>query len=143
MEFKEFIQRVQEETGLTSPDEATAAVEAVLGTLGEMLAPTERRHLIAQLHKPMKDYVSRWVARPPKEMAGPHRFPLEEFYHRVAARSGVRYPAAVHHTQAVMKVLRDAVPIGELADVFRDLPREYDELLTGVPATPGSPSIVE
>jgi hypothetical protein len=42
-----------------------------------------------------------------------------------------------------MKVLRDAVPIGELADVFRDLPREYDELLTGVPATPGSPSIVE
>ena len=143
MESKEFIKRVQGETGLAAPDEAEAAVAAVLGTLGEMLPPTGRRHLAAQLPKPMKDYVGRWVERPPKEVTRPHRFPLEEFYHRVAARSDVRYPAAVRHSQAVMKVLRDAVSPAELADVFRDLPQEYDELLTGVPATPASPSIVE
>jgi len=32
---------------LDAPDEAAAATEAVLGTLGEMLSPTERRHLAA------------------------------------------------------------------------------------------------
>jgi len=95
------------------------------------------------LPKPLKDYVTQWVERPPREMTRPHRFPLEEFYHRVAARSDVRYPAAVKHTLAVMEVLREAVPQGELADVFGDLPQEYDELLTGIPASPASPSIVE
>jgi uncharacterized protein (DUF2267 family) len=143
MESKEFIKRVQDETGLTTPDEAQAAVAAVLGTLGEMLPPTERRHLAAQLSKSLKDYVSQWVERPSKEVTRPHRFSLEEFYQRVAARSDVRYPAAVQHTQAVMKVLREVVSQGELADVFRDLPQEYDELLTGVPTSPASPSIVE
>ena len=143
MEHKEFIQRVQGETGLTSPDEAVIAIEAVLGTFGEMLAPMERRHLTAQLPKPLKDCVSRWVERPPREMTRPHRFPLEEFYQRVAARSEVRYPAAVKRSQAVMKVLREAVPQGELDDLFRDLPQEYAELLTGAPQSPASPSIVE
>jgi uncharacterized protein (DUF2267 family) len=123
MESKELIKRVQDETGLTAPDEAEAAVAAVLGTLGEMLPPTERRHLATQLPKSLKDYVHQWVERHSKEVTRPHRFSLEEFYQRVAARSDVRYPAAVQHTQAVMKVLRDAVPPGELADVFRDLPQ--------------------
>ncbi len=143
MEYNEFIQRVQEEAGLAAPDEATAATEAVLGTLGEMLSPTERRHLAAQLPKALKGYVTEWMERPPKEKGRPHRFGLEEFYHRVAARSDVRYPAAVRHSQAVMKVLRAAVAPGELADIFRELPLEYEELLTGVPQSPVSPTVVE
>jgi uncharacterized protein (DUF2267 family) len=143
MESKEFIKRVQDQAELTSSDEAVAAIEAVLGTLGEMLSPLERRHLAAQLHKPMKDYVSRWAQRPPKEITRPHRFTLEEFYNRVAARSNVRYPAAVRHSQVVMRVLREAVAEGELAGVFRELPQEYDELLTGTAKSPASPSIVK
>jgi uncharacterized protein (DUF2267 family) len=143
MKHEEFIKRLQEEAELAAPDEATRIIAAVLGTLGELLSPTERRHLAAQLHKPLKDYVGRWVERPPREMTRPHRFALEEFYHRVAARSAVRYPAAVKHSQAVMKVLHEAVPQGELDDIFRELPREYEELLTGTPTSPASPSIVE
>ncbi len=143
MKREEFIKRVQEEAELAALDEATRTIEAVLGTLGELLSPTERRHLAAQLQKPLKDYVGRWVERPPREMTRPHRFVLEEFYQRVAARSGVRYPAAVRHSQAVMKVLREAVPQGELDDIFRELPQEYEELLTGTPQSPVSPSIVE
>ena len=142
MESKEFVKRVQDQAELAAPDDAVAAIEAVLGTLGEMLSPLERRHLAAQLHKPMKDYVSRWVQRPPKEITRPHRFTLEEFYNRVAARSEVRYPAAVKHSQVVMKVLREAVAPGQLADVFRELPEEYEELLTGTVKSPASPSIV-
>lgn len=143
MEYNEFIQRVQEEAGLAVPDEATVVIKAVLGTLGEMLSPTERRHLAAQLPKSMKDYVTGWMQRPPKEKGRPHRFGLEEFRHRVAARSDVRYPAAIRRSRAVMKVLREAVTPGELADIFRELPQEYEELLTGTPRSPVSRTVVE
>ncbi len=143
MEYNEFVKRVQDEAELPEPDEATAAIRAVLGTLGEMLTPMGRRHLAAQLNKSMKDFVSAWMEHPPKEKGRPHRFSLEEFYQRVAARSDVRYPAAVRRSQAVMKVLREAVAPGELADIFRELPQEYEELLTGTPRSPVSPTVVE
>lgn len=143
MEYQEFVKRVQEEAESAAPDEAAAAIEAVLGTLGEMLSPTERRHLAAQLPRSMKDYVTEWMERPPKEKGRPHRFSLEQFYNRVAARSDVRYPTAVKRSQAVMKVLRVAVAPGELADIFRELPQEYEELLTGIPKSPVSPTVVE
>ncbi len=143
MESQEFIKRVQEEAELAAPDEAAAAIEAVLGTLGEMLSPMERRHLSAQLPKSLKGYVTEWMERPPKEKGRPHRFGLEEFYQRVAARSDVRYPTAVRRSQAVMKVLREAVASGELADISRELPQEYEELLTGTPRSPISPTVVE
>jgi uncharacterized protein (DUF2267 family) len=143
MEYNEFVKRVQDQAELPGPDEAGAAIKAVLGTLGEMLSPMERRHLAAQLHKPLKDFVTAWMERPPKEKGRPHRFGLEEFYQRVAARSEVRYPTAVKRTQAVMKVLREAVAPGELADIFRELPQEYEELLTGTAASPVSPTVVQ
>jgi uncharacterized protein (DUF2267 family) len=142
MEYHEFIQRVQKEAEPAVPGAAAAAIKAVLGTLGEMLSPMERRHLAAQLHKPLKDFVTAWMERPPKEKGRPRRFGLEEFYQRVAARSEVRYPTAVKRTQAVMKVLREAVAPGELADIFRELPQEYEELLTGIPRSPVSPTVV-
>jgi uncharacterized protein (DUF2267 family) len=142
MEYSEFIKHVQQDAGLDSPDEAVTVTEAVLGTLGEMLSPTERRHLATQLSKPLQDAVDRWVERPPRELTRPHRFSLEEFYNRVAARSDTRYPTAVRSSQAVMKTLREAVSQGELADIFRELPQEYEELLTGTPQSPASPSIV-
>jgi uncharacterized protein (DUF2267 family) len=143
MEYQEFVKRVQEEAESAAPDEAAAALEAVLGTLGEMLSPTERRHLSAQLPKSMKGYVTEWMERPPKEKGRPHRFRPAEFYHRVAARSDVRYPTAVKRSQAVMKVLREAVAQGELAHILYELPQEYEELLTGTPRSPVSPSVVE
>ena len=143
MEHREFIKRVQEAAELATADEAETVVGAVLGTLGELLSPTERRHLAAQLPKPLKEYVDRRVERPPREMTRPHRFPLAEFYQRVAARADVRYPAAVQRSQAVMRVLQEAVAAGELADLFRELPDEYEELRSGKPAGPLSPSLTK
>ncbi len=143
MEYNEFVKRVQDQAELAAPDEAGTAIKAVLGTLGEMLSPMERRHLAAQLPKSMKDFVTAWMEHPPKEKGRPHRFGLEEFYQRVAARSEVRYPTAVKRSQAVMKVLREAVAPGELADIFRELPQEYEELLTGIPRSPVSPTVVQ
>jgi uncharacterized protein (DUF2267 family) len=143
MEYDEFINRVQEREELDSPEEAAAAVKATLGTLGEMLSPKERHDLAAELPKPLKNCLTLWVERPPRELTHPHRFSLEEFYNRVAARSEVGYPAAVKHSQAVIQVLKHAVSGGELRDVLRELPDEYEELLSGQPRGPVSPSIVK
>ena len=142
MEYDEFIGRVQERAELSSPDEAAAAVRATLGTLSEMLSPKERHDLAAELAKPLKDCLTLWVDRPPRELTHPHRFNLEEFYNRVAARSDVGYPAAVKHSQAVVQVLKEAVSRGELRDVLRELPDEYDELLGSTIRGPASPSII-
>jgi uncharacterized protein (DUF2267 family) len=143
MDHEEFVKRVQEAAALDSATEAAAALEATIGTLGELLAPTERRHLAAQLPKPMKQYVRRWLGRPPQRLTNPHRFNLEEFYQRVAARSGLGYPAAVKSSQAVIQVLREAIAEGELTELFAQLPDDYGELLTGRPQTPASPSVAK
>ncbi len=143
MEYKELVQHVQETAELGTPQEAITVIEAVLGTLGELLSPSERRHLATQLPKPLKESARKWVERPPREMTRPHRFSLEEFYHRVAARCDVGYPTAVKCSQAVMRVLREAIAEGELDDLFRELPPEYEELRAGAPQSPTSPSIVE
>jgi uncharacterized protein (DUF2267 family) len=143
MGHDEFVKRVQETAALTSTEEAAAALAATIGTLGELLSPTERRHLAAQLPKPMKEYVGRWVERPPRRLTNPHRFNLQEFYQRVAARSGLGYPAAVKASQAVIQTLREAIAAGELADLFAELPDDYVELLTGQPQTPASPSVAK
>lgn len=141
MEYDDFISRVQERAELDSPEEAAAAVKATLGTLGEMLSAKERRDLAAELSKPLKDCLTLWMERPPKEHTHPHRFNLEEFYHRVAARSEVRRPAAVKHARAVIRVLQEAVSPGELRDILRELPDEYEPLLSGRPRRRAAPSV--
>jgi uncharacterized protein (DUF2267 family) len=76
-------------------------------------------------------------------MTNPHRFNLQEFYQRVAARAGLGYPAAVKSSQAVIQVLRQAIAEGELAGLFAQLPADYEELRTGQPQTPASPSVAK
>lgn len=141
MEYKEFIKHVQETAELDSPEEALAATRATLGTLGELLSKTERDDLASQLHKPLKECLYQWIERP-RDPNRPHRFGLEEFYNRVSARSHVGYPSAVKHSLAVMGVLQQAVSQGEIDDMLRELPNDYEELLTGKPKGPLSPTIV-
>ena len=142
MEYREFVNHVQERAELDSPEEAIAAIEATLGTLGELLSKAERDDLASQLPKSLKECLYRWIERPGGS-ARPHRFNLEDFYHRVSARSGTGYPAAVKHSLTVMSVLQQAVSEGEIADILHELPDEYEELVTGKPKGPLSPSIVE
>lgn len=140
MDYKEFVKRVQEKTKRGSPEEALAAIDATLGTLGELLSKTERDDLAAQLHKPLKESLYKWIERP-RALMHPHRFGLEEFYNRVAARSGTGHPAAIKDSLAVLSVLQEAVSQGQIADLLRELPDEYEELFTGRPKGPLSPTI--
>ncbi|MDA8163533.1 MAG: DUF2267 domain-containing protein [Desulfobacteraceae bacterium] len=132
MHYREFVDRVRERAGLENVKDATIAVRATLGTLGERLHTTERVKLGAQLPHELK------------EMLGDRHdhdfFDLEEFYNRVSARGGIRYPHAVEQAGAVVAVLKEAVSPGELADATADLTEDYRELFGEKEKGPVSPS---
>jgi uncharacterized protein (DUF2267 family) len=134
MHHREFIDRVRERTGLENAKEAEIAVRATLETLGERLHKTVRVKLAAQLPHELKE---RLGGRPDHDF-----FSLEEFYNRVSARAGIRYPHAVEQALAVIAVLKEAVSPGELADVTGDLTEDYLELFGEKEKGPVSPSSV-
>jgi uncharacterized protein (DUF2267 family) len=127
MQYDEFIQRVQDLTGVETSEAAIRLTQAVLETLGERLYRTEQSQMAAQLPKGIKELFV--VRQPPENVRRDVQgFGLEEFYQRVSARSGVSFPNARKHTKAVMAVLQEAVTSGQIDDVRRELPAEFDEL---------------
>ncbi|MGI6206812.1 MAG: DUF2267 domain-containing protein [Anaerolineae bacterium] len=120
MRRDEFVERVQERTGL-SAEEAERAVDAVLETLGERLELTEKNHLASQVGSDLKEPLLRRKRT--------ERYSLEEFYNRVGGRSEVSFAHAENHTRAVMEVLREAIAPGELQHIIEKLPDEYRDLL--------------
>ena len=132
MEYAEFIEKVQTRAELPTGDLALAATQATLETWGERLERDQRRHLAAELPAGMKEYVL--------EREETTRFLVKDFYKRVAARADIRVPEAIERAQVVTGVLQEAVSAGVLDEIRGQLPAEYDELFTGVPYGPGSPS---
>lgn len=142
MKDMEFIRKVQELTGAATREEAVETTRAALGTLGEILSQTERHKLASQLPGHLKEYLNAW--RNTNEGPNPHpNFPLERFYNRVGSRAHVRYPEAVRRTQAVIHVLTEQVSPGEIDDVRAELREGFNELFTGKPEGPASPSRVK
>jgi uncharacterized protein (DUF2267 family) len=134
MEYKIFIEHVQERAGLDSQAAAVGATRATLETLGERLQMhrTERGHLASQLPDELKDDLMR------RDHTG--RYLLEDFYSLVASRADVGFPDAVRQAQAVMGVLRQAIAPGEWEHIRSSLPDAFDELLGNEPPGPASPS---
>jgi uncharacterized protein (DUF2267 family) len=131
MQRDEFIQRVERYGGLESSEEADQATEAVLSTLGERLYRTEQSHLAAELPNGIREFL---VAQKPLETTrgDVEQFDLEAFYNRVGARANVRHAHAIRLTQAVMRVLQEAVSSGAIEDIKREL-RDYDQLFQTSP----------
>jgi uncharacterized protein (DUF2267 family) len=125
MQYDEFIARVQQRAGFSSPAEAVLATRATLETLGERLSRVETRQFATQLPKELQGYVH--------ERPGAQIFDLEEFFDRVSAREGVRWQQAVAHARAVMAVLCEAISPGEMEDVRLELAPEYDALFEETP----------
>ena len=120
MKYQEFIKRVQEYTGETSPKEAKRVTAAVLDILGERLSRIHRKHLAAQLPGKLHSAV---VEDEPAQ-----QFPLEEFYNRVASRLDLNFHEAIVTSRGVMKVVVEAVAPGEINDILAGLPTEFAEL---------------
>lgn len=120
MNYQDFIKRVQESTGETSPKEAKRITEAILEVLGERLSRIHRKHMAAQLPGELHLAV---VEEDPAQ-----QFPLEEFYNRVAARLDLNFHEAIVTSRGVMKAVAEAVAPGEINDIVAGLPTEYAEL---------------
>jgi len=137
--YHELVERVQEQGGYDSGDEAEQAIRATLSSLGECLYRTERRHLASQLPENAKvflyDYVDSHVTR--EEAAC---LTLEEFYDRVAARADVTRTHGVELAKAVAGVLRDLLPEGEWDHIVAEMPKDYHGLLGVEPSEPASPT---
>lgn len=124
MQYQEFVNRVNEQIRTGAPGDAELAIQATLATLGERISGGEAENLAAQLPAELQTQLESGNYTEEAEA-----FSLDEFYLRVAEREGASSPdVAVEHAWAVMEQLTRAVTGGELADVQRQLPEEYEPL---------------
>ncbi|KMQ51187.1 hypothetical protein CHISP_1893 [Chitinispirillum alkaliphilum] len=135
MDYEKFTDRVKRELKLKTAQEAKLAVEATLSTLGERLNGADVHALGAQLPGELKGYLS--------ERSNVEGFNLEEYYNRVASRTGLSYSAGVNQARVVASVLRDAITRGTLEKILEHLPGEYRELFGREPRSPLSPTAPE
>lgn len=125
MKFDEFIGQVQNRARLASEGEALNATKATLRVLGQRLAGGEAEDVAAQLPSQLQEYLLRDGYQ--------ESFGVQEFFRRVSALEKVDLPESVHHTRAVISVLRDAISPGEFKDMMDQLPDEYKPLFEGQP----------
>jgi len=139
MRYHELVERVQEQGGLDSRDEAVVAIRATLSSLGECLYRTERRHLASQLPKAAKEFLHEHVDREVTRQESAC-LTLQEFYDRVGARADVTRSRAIERARAVAAVLQETLPEGEWEHVISEMPKEYHELLAGASSGEAAPS---
>jgi uncharacterized protein (DUF2267 family) len=120
----ELVRRVAER-GHLHVDQAERAVEAVLETLAERLAPGEVDDLIARLDRDFRQVLERGTAG---QTTATRRMGRAEFLQRVADRAGISPQEAFDHARAVFTTLRDSLPGGEFWDIAAELPAEYAAL---------------
>jgi len=121
MPADEFVRRVSERAGLDL-DEGGRAVEAVLQTLAERLAPGEVDDLNARLPRAFHPALKQGKARQDVAM---RRMDRAEFLQRVAERASVPTETAFVLARAVLTTLREALPGEEFWDITAELPAEY------------------
>lgn len=121
MQYQEFIERVQGRTGL-SEERARGAISATFTTLGEYLVWDEAPDLASQLPQEISEPLTDQPTNRPKLLS------YEDFMQRLAENEGTNEGAARDHVSAVMGVLQEAVSEGELEDLKRQFPSEFDQL---------------
>lgn len=133
--YNDFVGEVQHRIEAGDQAEAVRTTRAVLSTLGERVEAGEATDLAGAL--PME--IDRYL------LAADHGqvFDYDEFVDRVVEKleyghleldpdygtpSAVEEPEAVYRAKAVVALLEETVPGGELADLDDQLPAAYDDL---------------
>jgi uncharacterized protein (DUF2267 family) len=111
--------------------EARRAIDAVLQTLAESIAPGEIDDLIARLPIELHPVLKAARARNPGH-ASPTS--LETFTRRVAQRAGTDPEHAAEIARAVLSTLREAVGDEEFFDITVQLPPEFGALWVTTPS---------
>jgi uncharacterized protein (DUF2267 family) len=120
MKYDEFVGEVENRARLPSRGDALRAVQATLETLAERIREGEASDLAAQLPPELGTFLT--------DVKTTERFPVEDFFLRVAAKETADLPDATHHARAVIAVLQEAVTTGEMEDIRAQLPDNYKPL---------------
>lgn len=119
MQHHEFLARVRELGEYGDQDEAANVTAAVLSVLAQRISPGEVDDLASQLPGPLGPMLSE------AKLEQAESFGIEEFYRRVAKRTGARPRTAQWDASAVLSTLAGAVSGGELNQVLSQLPSGY------------------
>lgn len=122
MQYEEFIDRVRQQAGLGSSSEAETVTRNTLTTLGEYLVGGEGLDLASQLPQGLAEHLRR---EPPNR---PMVYSFPDFLQEVGEREETNTDEALAHARAVVSVLQEAVSKGEMEDVRRQFPSEFDPL---------------
>lgn len=122
MQYDEFIGSVQQWAGLGSFAEAEKATQATLSTIGEYLVGYEGLDLASQLPQGVAEHLRR---EPPDR---PMIYSLPDFLQEIGEREDINSDEARTHAKAVVSVLQEAVSEGQMEDVRRQFPSEFDPL---------------
>jgi len=120
MQYDAFVGEVQNRGRLPSRGDAVRAIQATLETLGERISKGEASDLAAELPQELGKFLT--------EVEATERFPVDDFFLRVAAKETADLPDAVHHARAVMEVLLESVTQGEMDDIRSQLPDDFGPL---------------
>lgn len=123
MKYQDFLGEVHVKAHLATLEEAVSATRAALSVLAQRLTEGQRTDLAAQLPEEIGAYLT--------VEGESERFNLNEYYQQVSEAEGVDLPDAVHHSQAVMAVVQEAVTRGEMEDALSQLPDEFAPLFAG------------
>jgi uncharacterized protein (DUF2267 family) len=120
MQYDAFVGEVQNRARLSSRGDAVRAIQATLETLAERISAGEASDLAAELPPELGTFLT--------DVEATERFPVDDFFLRVAAKETADLPDAVHHARAVMEVLLESVTPGEMDDIRSQLPDDFGPL---------------
>lgn len=126
MDYSELIGEVQHRIDEADMGASVRNTRAVLTTLGERLQADEAKDLAGPLPREIGYYL--------RDAESGQRFDYQEFIARVAETAEVDEGEANVRAQAIVALVADVVPAGEVDDVADGLPADYEDLFEFVGA---------
>ena len=120
MDYSQFIGQVQHRLELGTQGKTVRAIRATLTTVGERLQEGEAQDLAGPLPMEIDWYL--------ESAESGQRFDFDEFVDRVGERANADDQDALFYSQAIMSLVAELVPGGEMQQVRDQLPDDYDPL---------------
>jgi len=120
MDYSQFIGQVQHRLEMPTQGKTVRAIRATLTTVGERLQEGEAQDLAGPLPMEIDWYL--------ESADSGQRFDFDEFVDRVGERASADDQDALFYAQAIMSLVAELVPEGELRQVRDQLPADYDPL---------------
>jgi uncharacterized protein (DUF2267 family) len=123
MHYGQIVSAVQDKASIPDIIEADRTTRATLTVLGSRLSACPNKHIAHRLPSALASEMHTQGEEPMPQ------FGIEEFYQRVADRARTSRQETRRRARAVVAVLRDTMAADDFAEIFRQLPGEYVDLL--------------